>query len=401
MTTPIRLALVGCGIISKSHVQGYRNLLDGGCREFEVTACVDPRENAATERAQEIAAFQGTVPAVFPSVEALLAANVAEAADVCLPHCFHHTVGVQILEGGLHAMIEKPVGLTIRASKKIIAAAEASGRILATGEQVRRGLSSRACAWAIREQRLIGDVRMATVQSIGMGPFDYNVYGMKWRGLKLLTGGGMIMDSGAHFSDMVQVMFGVPEKVWCTMATYDRRIIKDAPVLGDAPADVEDTWHVVLQFPADVTVTWTYSRSLHGEPSRHVAYYGSQGTLYDLGFPFHPFQDGGRAVLAGGTQVSRDEIEAAYLGTLSKTEKDRLFPYGTTDGFSIEVWDFVNAIAEGRRPEMDGTDGLKAKALCMACYESAMLGGPVTIDAVLSGELDAYQRPIDSFWKLA
>jgi predicted dehydrogenase len=208
------------------------------------------------------------------------------------------------------------------------------------------------------------------------------------------------MDSGAHFADMVQVLFGEVDEVWCTMASHDSRIIKDAPVVGDAPADVEDTWHAVIRFKSGLHVTWTYSRSLYGDDVRLGNYYGSKGTMYDLGFVFHPFQGGGEAILADGTKVSSQEIQDEYLASLSEGEKARLFPYGSTDGFAVEVWDFVNAIATGRRPEMDGYEGLRAKALCEACYESATANKAVQFADVLQGKMDAYQAPIDAFWNI-
>ena len=91
-------------------------------------------------------------------------------------------------------------------------------------------------------------------------------------------------------------------------------------------------------------------------------------------------------------------IQDEYLAALSEADKERLFPYGTTDGFAVEVWNFCHSIANGRRPEMDGHDGLRAKALCEACYESATAGRPVKYADVLEGRIDAYQQPIDSFW---
>ena len=401
MAQPVELALVGCGGISKAHVKGYQMLFENGCRDFAVTACCDVNADAAQERAAQIAAYQGTQPAVFTEVEALVDAGAAEAADVCVPHCFHHTVSIPLLAGGMHVMVEKPIGITIRASEAIIGAAERYDRVLATGENVRRELTARSCAWAMKEARMIGDVRMGVVQSVSHSPFDYARPALKWRGLKALTGGGMIMDSGAHFADMIQVLLGKVDQVRCAMASYDSRVIEDAPVVGDAPADVEDTWHAVLDFESGAQVNWTYSRSFYGEPVRQAVYYGSEGTLYDLGFPFHPFQGGGRAVLADGTEVASEEIQEAYLTGLSDADKAVLFPYGVTDGFAIEVWDFVDAIANERKPEMDGVDGLRAKALCEACYESATLGRTVRYDEVLGGQVNAYQGPIDAFWDLS
>jgi predicted dehydrogenase len=400
MTDSVKLALVGCGGISGAHVRGYADLYARGCREFEVAACCDVnRENAET-RAQEIADFQGTKPLIFEDVDALIEAGVAQAADLCLPHCFHHSVAIPLLESGVHVMIEKPLGITVKASKLIIDAAEKSGCVLATGEQVRRGLSSRAGAWALNTQKLIGDVRLVNIQMTTHKPFDFTNPAAKWRGIKRLTGGGMIMDSGAHFGDMVQVLFGPVDEVFCTMNSYDQRLIENAPVVGDAPADVEDTWHAIIRFENGIRVLWTYSRSFYGPDVRIGTYYGSEGTMYDLGFVFHPFQGGGEAVLADGTSISKEEIEDAYLASLTQEEKDKLFPYGATDGFAIEVWDFVNAIATGRAPEMDGQDGLLAKTLCETCYESATAEAFVKFADVLEGKIDAYQRPIDAFWEL-
>ena len=400
MSNGVKLALVGCGGISRSHVKGYADLYARGCREFEVVACCDVRAESAAIRAGEIGEFQGVEPRVFGQVSELIEAGIADAADVCVPHCFHHSVAIELLEGGLHVMVEKPLGITNLASLRIIEAAERCGRVLATGENVRRYPTARACTWAMRDQALIGEVRLANIQSISYGPFDFSRPAAKWRGIKLLTGGGMIMDSGAHFTDMVQVLFGEPDEVYCSMASYDSRIIESAPIVGNVPADVEDSWQAMIRFKSGTTIGWTYSRSMYGETVRQASYYGSVGTMMDLGFPFHPFQGGGNCVLADGTEILSEQIQADYLASLADEQKAGLFPYGTEDGFAIEVWDFCDAIAKGRKPEMDGYDGLRAKALCEACYESATLGKPVQYVDVLEGRIDAYQKPINEFWEL-
>jgi UDP-N-acetyl-2-amino-2-deoxyglucuronate dehydrogenase len=398
MTQGIKLALVGCGGISGAHVKGYRDLYERGCREFEVTACCDVKQESARQRAAEIAEFQGTTPKVFDDVKELISSGIAQAADICVPHCFHHSVAIPLLEGGLHVMVEKPIGITVKASRAIIKAADRSGLVLATGENIRRYDTTRACAWAINEKRLIGDMRMVNVHSINYRPFDFERPAAKWRGIKLLTGGGMIMDSGAHFADMVQVIFGDVDEIFCTMNAYDKRMIHDAPIVGDAPADVEDTWHAIIRFKSGLHITWTYSRSFYEEGMTFGKYYGSQGTMQDLGFVFHPFQGGANCTLADGTTVSKEQIIAEYMDSLSDQQKEQLFPYGSTDGFAIEVWDFVDAITNDRKPEMDGFDGLKAKTLCECCYESATAGRPIKFADVLEGRVATYQAPIDEFW---
>jgi predicted dehydrogenase len=399
MNKPVRLALVGCGWISGAHVRGLGELYRHGCRDVVYAAVCDLAEDTARKQAAEIAAIQGTAPQVFTDLKALIASGIADGADVCLPHYLHHTVGEALLEGGWHVLLEKPLGITIQASRRILAAAKKHGRVLATAENVRRYLAARACAWALNTKRLIGTVTAVHVHVIAHAPFDLQNPAFKWRVVKNLVGGGMIMDSGAHFTDMLLHLFGEVDEVCCTMQTHDRRMV-DAPVVGRVPADVEDAWHAVIRFQSGLSATWTYSRAFYGEKIQYGAYYGTDGTIMDNGFPFHCFQGGGQVTLSDGKIISNEQLQIEYLLALAEDEKRRLFPHGCTDGFAVEIWDFADAIRNGRRPEIDGADGLRAKALCEACYESATLGRPVKYADVLNGQVNAYQRPIDDFWKL-
>ncbi len=376
-------------------------MMEAGCREFRVTACCDPIRERAENRAAAIAEFQGRKPAVFASVEALKRADVAQAADLCLPHYAHHLVAIDLLDSGFHVLVEKPLGLTVRASRAMIAAAERAQRILATAENVRRDLAPRAWTWALREQKLAGDIHLGVVQAVAFRLFNLEDSAFVWRNVKLLGGGGMIMDSGAHFADMLQVLFGEPETITCRTEALDRRPLRDVPVLGTAECDVEDTWHAVIRFPDGPEVAWTYSRSLPGRALQNAMFFGTQGTVLAKGFPFHPFQGGGEAHLAGGRVVSNEEVLEEYRAALSEDEERTLFPYGCTGGFAVEIYDFIRAVRTGGAPEMDGIAGLRAKALCEACFESAALDGRVVrYGDVLSGNVRNYQAPIDAYWGL-
>jgi UDP-N-acetyl-2-amino-2-deoxyglucuronate dehydrogenase len=404
MTDVVKLALVGCGVIADRHVRGCKTLFEHGCREFEVVACCDVRQESAEQRANEIAAFQGKKPVVFTDVDDLIRSGIAQAVDLLIPHWLHHTVAISLMNAGLHVMVEKPFGITIRASRKMIEVAQRKGLVLATAENIRRSLHARASAWALNTRKLIGDVRVVTIQTTRRGASRFEAPSMKWRGVKVLGGGAGIFDSGAHTADMMQVLYGDVDQAYCTMHTVENCLIQDAPIVGDVLSDVEDSWHAAIRFKGGPTVSWTVTRSFLGEPSSFAIHYGSKGTMKDLGDFTHLFFAGGEAVLEDGTTVSKDEILAEYMASLTGEQKERLFPYGLTDeqvvGQAIEIWDFCNAIATGRKPEMDGFDGLKAKALCESLYESATAGTMVKFDDVLEGRIDAYQKPIDDFWKI-
>lgn len=60
------------------------------------------------------------------------------AADICGPHFLHHTLAISCFEAGGDELVEKPLGMTVRAGRKMIETAAAHNRILAVAEQVRR-----------------------------------------------------------------------------------------------------------------------------------------------------------------------------------------------------------------------------------------------------------------------
>lgn len=399
MAEKVRLAIVGCGGIAGAHLMGYEALVQRGCDGFKIVATCDTNGVNAEKFADKIQGFTGKRPTPYGDLGEMLAKEKVDGADICTPHCFHHANAIACLEAGVNVMVEKPIGITVKASRKIIEAGKKAGKIVATAENVRRYLPARAMEWAINKAGMIGVPRMFFVQSIGLTPFPVDNPPMKWRAFKLLTGGGMIMDSGAHFTDMMLYLFGDVDEVVCQMKTYDAPEV-EAPVLGKGTLDVEDSWIIMLKFKNGVMGTWAWSRTAPGHGITEGIYYGSKGSMKDLGFVFHTFQSGAELKLADGSTKSREEIEVEYLMQLDNAERARLFPFGITEGFGVEVWDFVDSIANNRRPDLDGMDGLRAKALCEACYESATIGQPVKFQDVVDGKVCTYQKPIDEYWKI-
>ena len=72
-----------------------------------------------------------------------------------------------------------------------------------------------------------------------------------------------------------------------------------------------------------------------------------------------------------------------------------MFPHGLTDGVQLECYDFVDAIENGRPPEISAEMGLKAKAVAEAIYESGIADQAVNYDDVVSGKIETYQKPIN------
>jgi predicted dehydrogenase len=393
----VRLAIVGCGGMARGHLWGYRAIRQKGLAKFTLSAMCDPIREHAEKFAEEAEAFQGTRPRVYTSVEEMLKGDALTAADICTPHWDHHISAVACLEAGLDVMVEKPIGLTVKATKKIIEAGEKKGRIVSTAENIRRSLGMRTVRWAIHERGMIGQPRMFFAEGAGYRPSDYTQSpAMQWRIRQETSGAGMVMDSGAHFVDAIRYLFGDVIRLYGEARTWSDDFYTK-PDGQRVQSDVEDTWTATMYFESGLVGVWSWSKALPGRSFRKATYYGTEGSIEEDEM-FHPFQSDAIITDKEGKQTSLRDLSIQYLLSLSEAERERLFPGGILETVTIECWDFVDAVAKRRPPDVDGWEGLKAKAISMAILESSVAGRSVTMDEVISGKADAYQRPLNERW---
>jgi len=403
MADKVKLGIVGTGGIAGSHLNGYRKLLDAGYDKFELAALCDTNEGRRAEFAAKVKDMFGCQPAQFSSVEEMAAAGVVQAADLCTPHAFHHTTAIPCLEAGLDVMVEKPCGITIKASDLIMEAAAKTGALVAVAEQVRRGIKARAMDWAVNQAKMIGDMRFWSV--VGFSSWDFaaenysGTYMWQWRLLKLASGGGMLFDAGAHFADMMLHLFGPVDEVFAWTHTY-HDININLPELEEQKMDVEDTWMTTWKFANGIVGQYSWSVAAPGESVATQIFYGTEGSARDRGGWMHTFQNGGDLTLADGSTKSYEEIEPEFKAQLDEETRGKLFPCGVEDDIALECWDFIDSVLNRRKPEIDAGDTKLAKSICLAIYESALAGSPVKVQDVFDGKVSAYQDPINKYWSI-
>jgi len=407
---PLRLALIGCGVIGERHIIALEELEQRGLHEVVVTAVCDTVEENARRLAQRIESELGGRPAVYTDYRNLLERERIDAVDICLPHGLHHGTAVDCLEAGAHVLCEKPLGITIAASRQMAEAADRTGKVLATAVPYRRLPGQRTARWILNGSGLIG--RPLTFFHHAARPSSEPGAGQPvpplwvWRRNRQMSGGGMVMDSGFHYCDSMRYFFGEVERVYAEV-----RAVGDGEPRSLAEAR-EDTAFVTLSFKSGVVGSWCWSLAIAGERTRSIVFYGSEGSLRDTtesdASIFHLFWRNPPQVMERGVVTTRDgstltleELEARYLESLDEAEREQLFPRGCTDGFAIEIYDFVEAVRGRRpRPEVDGWDGLRTLAVCEAAYESAFSGEPVLVDDVIAGRRRDYQHMVDEHWGL-
>ena len=116
----VRVAVVGAGAFGANHLRVLHESL-----EAQLVAVVD----TDMERAAEAAGRYGCrAIAALPQL-----AGIADAAIVAVPTSAHADVGCELLELGLDVLVEKPIAGDLAAAERLIATAEANGRVLQVG----------------------------------------------------------------------------------------------------------------------------------------------------------------------------------------------------------------------------------------------------------------------------
>ncbi len=406
----IRLALIGCGRISRRHALAMQDLQKRGRGDFAVTALCDANEQAAIERADMLEELLGIRPALYQTHQELLAEAQVDAVDLCLPHGLHHGIAVDCMEAGLHVLCEKPLGITVKACRLMAETAARTGRLLSTAAPHRRQPGQRVAHWVFNESGLIGKPLSffhhyrtpSSPPKVGSEAVPEHV---RWRQDKLMSGGGPVLDSGFHYCDSLRYFFGDVEKVYAEL-----RSLKTGTALPFTAAP-EDTVFVTFSFKSGLVGTWAWSLAAPGEEAYNVTFYGSQGSLRDTtagSFSiFHLFErkpdqkESARLACDDGTVYTMRQLEEMHRASLSPVEEELLYPGGATDGFSIEIWEFLEILRGNRAaPEIDGWEGMRSLAVGDAIYESGLSGEVIYVDEVLNGARSAFQDPIDAHWGL-
>ena len=115
----IRVALLGCGRIAHVHA-GY-------LRQVPEAECVGACDLDAASREAFTARWQ--LP-TFADAEELLAAAQPDVVHVLTPPATHAQLAIELLQGGVHVLVEKPMALTVADADAVLAAARRTGRLL-------------------------------------------------------------------------------------------------------------------------------------------------------------------------------------------------------------------------------------------------------------------------------
>jgi predicted dehydrogenase len=147
----IRVGVVGLGSFGSHHARHYASL--AGARLVAVA-------DADFSRACAAAAKYGA--AAYRDHRGLI--GVVDAASVTVPAALHHEVARDLIDAGIHVLVEKPLAADRAAAADLVAHAERTGVVLLVGHIERFSPAFRALAERVRAPRLMSFVRHAVWQ---------------------------------------------------------------------------------------------------------------------------------------------------------------------------------------------------------------------------------------------
>lgn len=123
---PLKVAVIGFGMMGKHHANVYAAL-----PSTRLVAVVDPDK----ARRAEAAALHAV--ATYPDLDTLLLDQRLDAASLAAPTSLHYPLAEQLLEAGIHVMVEKPVTPEVAQAEHLTKLSRRYGLVLQVGHITR------------------------------------------------------------------------------------------------------------------------------------------------------------------------------------------------------------------------------------------------------------------------
>jgi phthalate 4,5-cis-dihydrodiol dehydrogenase len=230
-----------------------------GDARVELVAAADPRPEALKRFHAD---FGGRT---YDSVEKLCADPAVEMVYVATPHQFHAAHARLAFAAGKHALVEKPMALTLEECRSMIDAARAAGRHLVVGHSHSFDAPI-ALARKIVEEGKYGRLRMIT--AVNFTDFLYRP--RRPEELDTMKGGGAVYNQAAHHVDIVRLLAGGRVKS-----------VRAGTGAWDPARPTEGAYCAFLSFEEGSFASVTYSGYGHFDSDEFCGWVGEGGQRKD------------------------------------------------------------------------------------------------------------------------
>lgn len=286
---------------------------------------------------------------VAATLDELLADAEVQAVYIAVPHNQLAPLARRVLEAGKHALVEKPLALTLADADALIALADARGLALGVFYEMRHTTAHQQ-ARAMVQAGAIGTITAVRLQTVIDKSRDYWQRGLSgrwvnpWRASRAQAGGGVVLMNTSHGLDALRYITGL-------------EVVRLSAETGTwtPGVEVEDTAAATLRFDNGAIGSLFAGAHLAGGGDESCDLYGTQGQLR---LPDAYGHDPLRVYLRqpwGG-------LEAGVWHSLPQTP---------VNAYALALDDFAQAVQRGQPAPTSGRDARAILAIVLGLYASA------------------------------
>ncbi len=413
MSKRIKIGLIGCGMISGSHVNGYLahpqhaeivavcDTVEANAkrRHAEVLSGAEARAKSATADAEKAetadareqlkanatlwAEYADNGVKIFSDYNEMLKKCDLDAVSLATPPFVHEPATVAAANLGKHVFCEKPMARTATEAKNMRDACDAAGVKLAYQSG---GTCLDPTSYAIRDyitSEKLGDVYYGRLTSFRVrGRPNVDMFGFgRWFLNSVYSGGGTIYDTGVYDINRSIYLLGSPQPATISGIAY-RGMAPE--YTGDEINDVEEHASVFVRFTNGMSFTYENGWSSNmAEQPQGIFIFGSKGSFSN-----------NKLFLEKGKWDTDDQgNRRRYQGNLVETPLEmpkRSFP----DKFR----DFLDACNSDEQPASNGDIGLKVTEIMSGALLSAKLGREISVEELY--EIEALRTESTPGWPI-
>lgn len=336
----IRIALVGCGRVSKNHFDSIEKHKEN----IELVSICDSRPDILSEHASKYE-VKG-----YSNLNEMLTNEDLDLVTLCTPSGLHAEQTELCAKHKINVITEKPMATRWDDGVRMVKACDKAGVKLLVVKQNRRNPTLQLLKRALNEKRF-GKIHMVHLNVFWTRTQEYYDQAA-WRGTWEYDGGAF-MNQASHYVDLLEWLIGPIDKVHAMMSTTRNIEVEDTGVMNIK-------WRNGALGSMNVTML-TYPKNLEGS----ITILGEKGTVKIGGVAINDIQH-------WEFKEPKDydsEIKSANYKTTSV--------YGF--GHPLYYENAIEALRGNIEPETDGREGLKSLEVLIAAYLSARDGKTISL----------------------
>lgn len=357
----LRVGIVGTGLIAREHARAIALIAP----RVTLVAAADISPERRDSFRREFPAARGHATAT-----ALIDDPGVDLVTIATPPASHETAVVAALEAGKYVLCEKPLAHSLASAARIADASERHPGRLSVSYQMRYHPGYRRLVWLCRNGAL-GMLQTAVLARHGQ------TQGGGWWGAWETAGGGVLLTQLIHEVDILLQAMGPAQSISAVMDTRYTRI------------ESEDHLEATIQFANGATAVCSASVN-SGRPGGQFRIIGRDGAADPSGFFPHDPRNAGKVLSAldsavpGTRPASQSRVSGiarrvgARLGAKPKPEPT---PHARL------YLDIAGAVERRGSLPIPASDAMASLELCMAAYQSALTGSPVSLPLGRSSEV--------------